>query len=169
MSENEITQDYLKEHLEYRDGHLFWIKPTARRVKVGQQFGCYYNTGYRVGGLKGKIYLEHRLTWLYHYGVWPKGHIDHNNGIRDDNRIENLRECTRQQNMLNRKSYGKTSKYKGVCWYKPSKKWRAGYNYNGKHHYLGLYTTELEAAEAYRKATEHLHKEYANYGQSPRS
>lgn len=34
-----ITLDFLKEHLEYRDGHLWWIKPTARCVKIGQQFG----------------------------------------------------------------------------------------------------------------------------------
>ena len=167
MGESEITQELLKEHFEYRDGHLWWAKPTAKRVRVGQQFGSCYNTGYMVGGLKGKIYLEHRLIWLYHYGVWPKGHIDHINGARDDNRIENLRESTRQQNMFNRKSFGKTSGYKGVSWSKAGKKWLAQYTYKGKIYYLGLYETEEEAAEAYQKATEHLHKEYANYGQSP--
>ena len=169
MGENEITQDLLREHFEYRDGHLWWVKPTARGVEVGQQFGSCYNTGYQVGMLKGKRYLEHRLIWLYHYGVWPKGHIDHTNGARDDNRIENLREATRQQNMFNRKSFGKTSEYKGVCWSKAGNKWRAQYTHKGKVHYLGLYETEEEAAEAYCKATENLHKEYANYGQSPRS
>ena len=166
MSENEITQDLLREHFEYRDGHLWWVKPTAKRVRVGQQFGCYSN-GYRIGALKGKTYCEHRLVWLYHYGAWPKGHIDHINGVRDDNRIENLREATRQQNSFNRKSFGKTSEYKGVSWDKPGKKWRSQYTLAGKVHYLGLYETEEEAAEVYCKATEHLHKEYANYGQSP--
>ena len=34
-----ITQEFLKEHLEYRDGHLWWTKPRARSIKVGQQFG----------------------------------------------------------------------------------------------------------------------------------
>ena len=132
------------------------------RIKIGQQFGCYSN-GYRYGKFKSKMHLEHRLIWLYHYGTWPKGDLDHISGIRDDKRIENLREATRQQNMLNRKSWGKTSKFKGVCWYKQSNKWKAQYGYKGKVYYLGYYATELEAAKAYREATEQLHGEYANY------
>ena len=160
----EVTQEFLKEHLEYRDGHLWWIKP-RQRVKVSQQFGSCYSTGYRVGMLKGKRYLEHRLIWLYHYGVWPKEHIDHINGIKDDNRIENLRECTQQQNNFNRKSAkGSSSKHKGVCWNKERKKWEVRYRYKGKVYHVGYYECEVEAAEAYRKATEHLHKDYANYG-----
>lgn len=162
-TEEQITQEFLKEHFEYRDWHLWWVKPTARNVKVGQQFGCYDKDGYRVGRLKGKGYFEHRLIWLYHYGTWPKDQIDHINGIKDDNRIENLRQVTNQQNSFNKKSFGKTSKYKGVDWNKNSKKWRAQYGYKGKVYYLGSYETEEEAAEAYRRSTEHLHKEYANY------
>ena len=160
MSENEITQDLLREHFEYRDGHLFWIKP-GHGVSVGRQFGSYDRHGYRSGGLKGKRYLEHRLVWLYHHGTWPKEHIDHINSIRDDNRIENLREVTTQQNNFNRKSAkGSSSKHKGVCWYKPSKKWVAHYRHKGKKHHVGLYATELEAAIAYDKAVEHLHGKY---------
>ena len=121
---------------------------------------------YRIQGgiLKGKRCKEHRLIWLYHHGVWPKDQIDHINGVKDDNRIENLRECTHQQNQFNRKSYGKTSPYKGVHWCKRDKRWVAQYKYKSKQYYVGYYETEEEAAEAYRKATEHLHKDYANYG-----
>ena len=160
---SELSQELLKEHFEYRDGHLWWVKPRTRSVKVGQQFGSYHPEGYRKGKLKGKFYREHRLVWLYHYGAWPKDQIDHINGVKDDNRIENLRECTHQQNQFNKKSWGKTSPYKGVYWYKQRKKWRAQYKHKGKLYYLGLFETGEEAAEAYRKATEHLHKEYANY------
>lgn len=159
-----ITQELLKEHFEYRDGHLYWIKPTARHVKVGQQFGSYCDKGYKAGKLKSKWHREHRLIWLYHYGEWPKEHIDHINGIKDDNRIENLRECTVQQNQFNKKSWGKTSSHKGVSWGKQNKKWKAQYTHKSKLYHVGYYTTEEEAAEAYRKATEHLHKDYANYG-----
>ena len=165
-----LTQQQLKEYLEYRNGHLWWIKKSARRIKVGQQFGYYDNRGYIQGWLKGRTYLEHRLVWLYHNGKWPKECIDHINGIRDDNRIENLREATNQQNNFNRKSReGSSSQYKGVCWDKKGKKWVVHYRYKGKLYYVGRYECEEEAAEAYQKATEHLHKEYANYGQFPRS
>ena len=166
MSKHEITQELLKEHFEYRDGHLWWIKPRARSsVKIGQQFGSCLSSGYMIGGLKGKSYYEHRLIWLYHYGKSPEQHIDHINGVKDDNRIENLREATSQQNNFNRKpNSNSTSNYKGVCWHKQRKKWLAQHRYKGKLYYLGLYETEEEAAEAYRKATEHLHKEFANYG-----
>ena len=158
-----LTQEFLKKHFEYRDGHLWRIKPTANNVKVGQQFGCYDSKGYRIGKLKGKLYKEHRLIWLYHNSKWPEDQLDHINRIKDDNRIENLREATAQQNQFNKKSWGKTSSYKGVYWQKQRKKWRAHYYYKSKPYHLGYYTTEDEAAEAYRKATEHLHKEYASY------
>ena len=168
MDKNKINQQFLQERFKYRDGHLFWIKPTNNRVKIGQPAGTRSNSGYIQIQLKGKLYLEHRLIWLYHYGVWPEEHTDHINGIKDDNRIENLREATNQQNQFNRKSRkGSSSKHKGVSWYKPGKKWLARYCYKGKPYHLGYYETEEEAAEAYQKATEHLHKEYANYGQSP--
>ena len=59
--------------------------------------------------------------------------------------------------------YDKTKAKKGVSWSKRNKKWRAAYGYKGKVYYVGYYETEIEAAEAYRRATEHVHKEYANY------
>ena len=144
---SELNQELLKEHLEYRDGHLWWIKPTNRRIKIGQQFGCCNSEGYIFGGLRGKYYSEHRLIWLYHCGKWPKECIDHINGVRDDNRIENLREATNQQNQFNRKSEkDSSSQYKGVSWCKLSKKWRAYYQHKGKLYYRGVVTCHLSLA-----------------------
>ena len=162
MVKSGITKQFLKEHLEYQGGHLFWVKHRGN-VKIGQQFGNNHSKGYRHGKLKGESHYEHRLIWLYHNGEWPT-YIDHINGIKDDNRIENLRECTSQQNSFNRKS-GKSSssKYKGVCWSKQRKKWVANYTYKSKTHHIGLYETEEAAAEAYRKFTENLHQGFANY------
>lgn len=160
-----ITQDLLKEHFEYRDGHLWWIKPLAYQVKVGSQAGCVKSDGYIRITILGIKYYEHRLVWLYHYGEWPKDQLDHINGIRDDNRIENLREATRQQNSFNKKSFtNSTSKYKGVHWSTRDKVWRAQRTLNKKTIYLGSFQTEEDAAEAYRRATVKIHGEYSNYG-----
>lgn len=158
-----LTQSFVKEHLEYRDGHLWWIKPRSRVVKVGQQFGRNIK-GYRCGILVNKRYYEHRLIWFYHYGFWPTEQIDHINGIKNDNRIENLRQATRSQNMFNTKSHkNSTSKYKGVGWNKKAKAWQVRYHTQGKTIWLGYHDTEEAAAQAYRDATETIHQEYGNY------
>ena len=143
-----ITQDLLKEYLDYREGKLFWVKAKSNRVKVGNRWGNPHPTGYRCGDFEGKRRKEHRLIWFYHYGYWPK-ELDHINGVRDDNRLENLREVTRQQNCYNTPSKGKTSKYKGVSWSKSNQKWRASCGTLGKSKYIGTFNTEEEAHQAY--------------------
>jgi len=96
--------------------------------------------------------------------------IDHRNGNTLDNRKENLRECTHQQNQANRR-LGKdnTSGYKGVSYKKRnkdminehSKPWEVRIRYNGKRLYLGAYKTKEEAALAYNKKAIELYGEYA--------
>ena len=56
--------------------------------------------GYRYGSIFGRKYYAHRLVWLLHYGHWPQFHVDHINGIRTDNRIENLRDVSRSENRM---------------------------------------------------------------------
>ena len=154
-----LTQQQLKEYLEYRDGHLWWIKKSARCIKIGQQFGSYHDKGYRQGWFKGKMYKEHRLIWLIVYGRLPDKDLDHINGVKDDNKIDNLREATRQENCYNRKAIGGSSKYKGVSLHKCGK-WQASYTLNGKQIYLGMFDTELEAAKAYSNFVKPIHREF---------
>ena len=143
---NEVLT-FLNEHLFYYEGHLWWVKPTARAVKVGQQFGTKHNRGYRQGRINSKLYLEHRLIWLLHYGEWPN-EIDHINGDKSDNRIENLRDLTHKQNMLNQGSRKGTSKHRGIFWSKDHSKWRVKFCIDGIYHHIGLFETEELALEA---------------------
>lgn len=107
------------------------------------------------------MYKEHKLIWLYHYGEWPNGNLDHINTIPDDNRIENLREATHQQNMFNRGSHkNTTSIYKGVHWCRSNKKWRAAYKFNGKTIRVGDYDYEESAHKAYVEAVKDHQKEF---------
>lgn len=152
-----ITSEYLKELFTYSDGKLYYKKP-RRKIKVGNLAGNLDRYGYLRTCIDGKDYRVHRLIWLYLYGELPV-YIDHINGDRMDNRPENLRVCTKQENTFNKVSnVGSTSKYKGVDLYRG--KWRSRYSLNNKQHHIGLYDTEVEAAKAYDQVTKPIHKSF---------
>ena len=166
---NRITQGLLKDYLEYRDGHLWWVRKSSKysNVRIGSSFGRLDAQGYRTGRVFNKEYKEHRLIWLYHYGEWPKDQLDHINGVRDDNKIENLRECSPLENSKNRLAdKNSTSKYKGVSWRKSKNRWITYICSGGENIYLGSFANEIEAAKAYDKKAKELHGEYGrlNFG-----
>ena len=97
-----------------------------------------------------------------HHGPIPDGmDLDHINGIRNDNRIENLRIATRAENLWNKS--GKVEGVKGIYRDKRRKKrpWLARIGVNGVTFSLGAYKTQEEAQEAYRIAAEKFHRAFA--------
>lgn len=106
--------------------------------------------GYRVVGVDGKTHKLHRLVWQAFNGPIPEGvDIDHVNGQKPDNRLENLRLASRADNLRAFcKPLGGSSKYRGVCWNKPKKKWHARIQQNGELIHIGYYETEVSAALA---------------------
>ena len=108
---------------------------------------------------KRKTILMHRMIMNPEEG-YVVDHINHN---IFDNRKENLRICTQQQNSFNRKKQKSAfhSKYKGVSFYKKTKKWMASIKLNNKNIYLGIYDEEENAAKAYKVAAKKYHGEYA--------
>ncbi len=99
--------------------------------------------------------MAHRLVWAYHHDVVPYL-IDHINGNKADNRIENLRAATKTQNQQNtHKVRGKLSKYRGVTEWRGKKKrkrWHAQIRVNKKQLHIGDFNDEIEAAKAYNTA-----------------
>lgn len=107
--------------------------------------------------LNGKSTLYHRLITNA-----PKNRIvDHKNHNTLDNRKENLRLCTRSQNMWNRKRTTGTSKYKGVYWWTERNGWASAIYLNNKRIYLGVYNSEKKAAEIYNQKAKELFGEFA--------
>lgn len=161
-----ISQAELKEVLEYNPdtGVFTWIKPNkyCSNIKVGDVAGYKNSRGYIRTCVKRKFYLAHRLAHLYMTGNFPENFIDHINHIRDDNRWTNLRAATNSQNQANRvKQKNNKAGYKGVCWHKSTKKWRAKIVHMNKSIYIGYYTTREEASEAYKKKAIELFGEFS--------
>jgi hypothetical protein len=142
-----LTQEELKQILSYSylDGKFTWLVKPSKRICAGATAGSISRSGYSEIRIKRKLYYAHRLAWLYMTGDWPKDHIDHINGIKDDNRFCNLREATNQQNQFNRS-------VKGYSFLKPYNKYWSQICVGGKRISLGYFTTEQEARNTYLKA-----------------
>ena len=146
----------LKEYFKYEPstGKLFWNKRPSNRVVVGAEVGNYSDKGYKVCRFKGKIIRVHRIVWAITKGEHPSDFIDHINGDKADNRIENLRVVSHSENLQNMK------KAKGYTYLRKNNKWKAQIVVNKEHKYLGVFNTEQEAHEAYLKAKKELHPFY---------
>ena len=140
-----LTAEQCRELLEYRAGEMVRLVATSNAVKVGDVAGSLKRDGYVYICVKGRRYFRSRLVWLMHTGSWPTNHIDHINRIKTDDRIENLRDVTHQQNHFNTGA-------KGYYWNKASQKWLTQIMVNGKSIHIGYYDTEAEASAAYLAA-----------------
>jgi hypothetical protein len=122
-------------------------------------------SGYLSVRLDGHAYKAHVIGWILHTGTPPCGDLDHVNGDRQDNRIVNLREVSRSENMRNTKmSALNTSGVVGVCWNKQIGKWQATVaSANGAKVHLG-YFCSIDAASDARKSAEIIHGYHANHG-----
>lgn len=160
----DLTQEYIKSILNYdpETGVLTW----KNRVKVGKEVGG-ISHGYRRLGVDGVRYLAHRIIWLWNYGYLPENEIDHINRIKDDNRLINLREVSRQCNQRNRgPNKNNTSGVKGVYWSKQRNKYIAQIKINNKKYHLG-YHRELDTAALHRLAAERFLKWHGCDSNSP--
>jgi hypothetical protein len=159
-----ITQAYLKSLFDYQDGQ-FVRKSTNKMVTCSPTKGQFY---LRIG-INGKPYPLHRMIFLHQHGYLPKV-TDHIDGDRFNNRIENLREVTQQQNCLNRK-HRSTSKslYKNVflqtepnnpAW---KRNWAVSLTVAGKRKYIGSFE-DLELADLVAQEARNLyHEQYARH------
>lgn len=161
-----IGADRVRQLLTY-DPHTGVVTRKVRtnsNVQVGEVVGCPSRKGYLRTSVDGRVYMLHRLVWLYHYGTWPEGEIDHINGIRADNRIANLRDVTSSENNKNRRRpITNRTGFMGVYWSPKKKKWLAEITTAGKKIHLGFFEDIDDAAKA-RKDAELCYGFHPNHG-----
>lgn len=158
-----VSIDRLHEVLRLTEaGKLFWRVTLSNRAVAGSETGTTNSNGYRVIGIDGTQFYVHRVVFAMANNRWTDREIDHVNGVKTDNRSENLREATRSQNGCNT-SIGPTNKsgVKGVSWHKLRMKWRAKIQINGRSVYLGEHE-DIDLAElVVTEARLRLHGEFA--------
>lgn len=155
-----ITQEKLKELVEYKNGHLFVKTRWTHTVKVGATLGT-KTKGYIQISIQNKRYFAHRLVFMYHHGYCPE-YIDHIDGDKSNNRIENLRPATLTQNNYNVKTpKSNKSGVKNVHWNKKNKNWNVTLSANNKSMYFGTFD-DLELASIVAEEARNLHhREFA--------
>jgi len=160
-----LDWDYLNSILRYgKDGNLYW-KVSRRGInRSGKNDGI---AGSRrkdriVIYIDGVMYKAHRLVWFLLKKRWPVDEIDHIDTNPWNNRIENLRPSTQNQNQFNRGAYANNkSGYKGVHYDASRDQYIAQITVNGVHKFLGRFDTAEQAAVAYTRAAKQLHGKFA--------
>lgn len=157
---NDLTQERLKELFTYdKNTGVFKRKVARGNQTVGEVPGYKRAPSNRTYiYVDGHTYFDYRLAWLYVYGRFPKGEIDHIDGDVNNCRISNLRDVSRTINSQNRKKPMKNNKigFLGVN-KRGERRYRARIRVNGKLLTLGEFATPEEAHSVYMDAKKHYH------------
>jgi len=146
MATNDLTAERLRQVLDYDPATGRFTRRKNGRV-VGNKSGSGYITIYVDGANRN----AHRLAWLHVHGKWPSKCIDHINGIRTDNRIENLRDVEQSENIRCKRVSKGRSGLVGVSFHKATGKWaaRASLRPLAPTTHLGTFETAEAAHQAY--------------------
>lgn len=167
------SPEVLRQLLRYEPdtGKLFWKErpegPAAWNGRFAGKEAISSPDGF--GYLHGRVdYIPvraHRVIFAMVYGYWPEAQVDHINGDRSDNRIENLRGATWSENQRNKGTQSNNkSGAKGVYWNAQRRKWHAQIKVNGDTLYLGRFARLEDARMAYQQAAKDYHGDFARFG-----
>lgn len=158
------------EYLKYDETSptcLRWTKKSGYKINIGDAAGSLGEEGYYRTRFDKKLYFNHRIVFFLHHGYCPD-YIDHIDGNRSNNKIENLRECSKKENAYNSKlSKKNTSGHKGVyfsqsgktsCWVVKIRKNKKTYR---KCFPIDKFQEACDYADALRKT---LHGDFSNNG-----
>ncbi len=141
---------------------IFTRKKSCKGCRKDSIVGSKTKHGYLVTSFHRKQIYLHRLAWFFVYKEMPNGLVDHIDGDKTNNKINNLRIVNFSENAQNSfRHFDNKSGYKGV-WKHSDKKWRSGICLNGKMKYLGLFDNPKDAHNAYVKESQILHSHRKN-------
>lgn len=160
-----MNKERLNEMFYYKEGFLYNKFTRNSRALKDDIVGTLHHSGYYQTQIDKKLYMVHRLIWNMFFGEIDEGmEIDHINHIRNDNRLENLRCVTRQDNRRNQKLTERNKSGQiGVYFIKRLGKWGSQIKVNGKVVWLGSYTEKSDAIKA-RKNAEVEYNFHKNHG-----
>jgi len=173
-----VTPEILRQLIRFDEatGEYFWKERDASLFKNERRISCFRSRfvgkklftkptrhGYGAAIVLGYSFLAHQIVWAFHHGEWPKM-IDHINGDRFDNRLENLRECTPSENQKNKAMLARnTSGRIGVTWNRQRRKWYSSIRVENKYIFLGSFHSLDDASDA-RARAEKLYGFHPNHG-----
>ena len=170
LADTKFTVDFVRRVLSYdpKTGILTWrTRSDVRRQwntkYAGTQAGSVARSGYRYISFKGLAPVgAHRIAWCHFHGDWPTFTLDHINGMRDDNRILNLRPVDGAENSVNKaRQKNNTSGFVGVSFERQRGLWRARVNFRRMMYDVGFFSTAEEAAAAREEFARKIHGEFA--------
>jgi hypothetical protein len=133
-------------------------------MKPGDLAGTTHKNGYKSVRINNVIVKQHRVIFVMFNGYLPY-YIDHIDGNRSNNKIENLRDANACQNSRNAKTPKRNSSgVKGVSWHKLKNKWIASCSVNGSLKHIGYFEEMKEAEKAVRAFRNEHHGNFANHG-----
>lgn len=158
----ELSQELLQRIFHYEDGSLFRKKQIGEEIFIGKIVGR-RSHAYRAVSVAGKEYMEHRIIFLFHHGYLPP-EVDHIDGNKSNNRIENLRAASHSDNLKNQKlKSSNTSGQKNVGWAKREQRWRVRLTVDGKDKHIGYFKDRELADLVAIEACNLHHKEFSSY------
>jgi hypothetical protein len=155
-----LTQEIVLSIFDYQDGNL--IRKKGRAIDLGVA-GSKATNGYINIKIGKTGYKAHRIVFLWHHGYCPE-FVDHIDGNRSNNKIENLRVATKAENSANQKIRSTNkSGMKGVSWHSANKKWKVAICKNYRPIYLGTYDDYELACLVAMEATNLYHEKFSAF------